>query len=310
MGHTGLYLRNDYAVDCNGDEYKNHVPQAVFGIFLYPIGIPLLFYYIISKRESDVFRTPAALLSRNFEDGWMYFEVYDLIRRLFVTSLQVFVGGSSSPSRALYLFVVEVIALVILAFCRPYAMRSDDILSSAFIAVECTAFLIALLVLSGQAASENYHTTGMYETLLWMLIATIFILGPFTFALKFKRPNLIVYKMLGIKTNSIPNQRWSSLTPEQLKDAVADVRSVKRDSRRLSMVSNFDARESQMIEMSPDNMRQSNIESTRTTSTANPIVTAEVFDGDLRPRRHTAGPKILISEMISDESGGNSGPSV
>ena len=42
-GGTQRYLYKDYSVDCNRLRYKSHVPYAVFCIFIYPVGIPLLY---------------------------------------------------------------------------------------------------------------------------------------------------------------------------------------------------------------------------------------------------------------------------
>jgi hypothetical protein len=180
-----MYLRSDYSVDCTSDTYKSYLGLASFGIILFPVGIPALFFAIIRLRNHSLLSQCSRLLFGNFDISFRYFEVYDLMRKLLLTSIVSFVSDPSSPTRCLYLLVLDLISLHVILVCQPYATKSDDMLACCFVVVECIAFFIALLVTSGISAEENYHAGLMYGTLLCALVISLVGAVPFTYALKF-----------------------------------------------------------------------------------------------------------------------------
>ena len=76
---------------------------------------------------------PATLLYSNYNDEWIYFEVYDLIRKLLLTSAALHVASPNTSTLCIYLLVVDTMALIILAYCKPYVNKLDNILSVSFI---------------------------------------------------------------------------------------------------------------------------------------------------------------------------------
>lgn len=185
LGATGTYLRADYSVDCDSDSYSSLVVVATLGTVLYPIGIPLLFYHVIRNRAHKLLNNPARLLYENFALEWMYYEVYDLLRKLLLTSIMPFVAPPDSPSQCLYLLLVDLIALVVLAYSRPYANPNDDFLSGVLVCVECGLFLLALVVVSGISAEDNYNELALYNTTFVILLVSLIVVAPYTLAMKF-----------------------------------------------------------------------------------------------------------------------------
>lgn len=186
LGLTGKFIRTDYTVDCRSGLYSDYLFIATLGTLLYPLGMPLLFYLVIRHRDSPLLRLPSLLLYENFAPEWMYYEVYDLIRKLLLTSVMSFVAAPGTASQCLYLLLVDMCALILLAYARPYANKNDDFLSASLIAVECGLFLLALIIVSGIADQDNYHTIALYNTSMAAVLVALLCVVPWTYAMKFK----------------------------------------------------------------------------------------------------------------------------
>ena len=185
LGTTGIFLRTDYSVDCNADAYNSYVAVGVIGTLFYPIGIPLFFYFVIRHRQHPLLLNPAKLLYENFALEWMYFEVYDLIRKLLLTSIMPFVAPPDSPSQCLFLLIVDMVALVLLAYSRPYANQNDDFLSGVLVAIECGLFLLALVIVSGISDEDGYDEMALYNSAFVILVVSLTVMVPYTLAMKF-----------------------------------------------------------------------------------------------------------------------------
>ena len=156
-------MRSDYSIKCDDNPtYSAFLLVAVVNTVLYPIGIPFFFYILIRAREKPWSVIPSSPLYYNFSKLWAYFEVFELFRKLLLTSVVSFVLPGSA-SQCLFLLVVDILALLILSICRPYLSESDDFLSGTLILVECTIFLIAFLILSEVYETDNYDRGGMMD---------------------------------------------------------------------------------------------------------------------------------------------------
>jgi hypothetical protein len=184
LGSAGIYLRSDYSVDCESPSYQSFKALAIFGILLFPVGIPLLFFTLIRYRRHPLIVDCAKILYGNFDKSWKYFEVYDLIRKLLLTSILLFIGTPDSPSRCLYLLIIDLISLNIISYCQPYFYFYDNFLATTFIVIEIMAFLIGLVITSEIYKSENYNYSAMFTTLIIMILTSVVLITPATFLLK------------------------------------------------------------------------------------------------------------------------------
>lgn len=170
MGYLGHLLRMDYNTNCNSEEYNSYLIFAVISAILYPIGIPLFFYFLIRNRNEPWAMFPANTLCLNFAEYWAYFEVVELFRKFLLTSVLEFVAPGKA-SQALFITAINFIALLILAVCRPYSRNTDDFLSGVIIFIECIIFSIALLIISGVSANDNYNE----DTLMHICFALVLL---------------------------------------------------------------------------------------------------------------------------------------
>lgn len=168
-----------------------------------PVGIPLLFFLVIKFKNHSWLNSPARLLYLNFEEEWQYFEVYDLLRKLTLTSIMNYVAPPDSSSQCLFLLVVDIIALITLAYSRPYANPKDDFLSSTLISVECIAFLVALIYVSSINESEGYGGSLLLNVLFYIMLLALIVCVPLTLAMKFRAFSQRIDNLINIVQTSI-----------------------------------------------------------------------------------------------------------
>jgi hypothetical protein len=178
MGEIGVYMREDYSVRCDDNpSYSSFLVVAVVCVLLYPIGIPVFFYRLIRGRDEEWARIGSKALHSNFLPEWAYFEVFELFRKLLLTSIVAFVMPGTA-TQVMYLFAVDMLALLVLVTCRPYASDPDDFLSSALVLTECALFFVVFLIVSEVYIVENYSREGMMNTGLALLILALAFFVP------------------------------------------------------------------------------------------------------------------------------------
>ena len=86
FGYIGTFVRVDYSVSTASRAYVGYSRLAVFGLLLFPVGIPVLFYFIVKYREKPMMRNASKLLHEDFVATWAYFDV----RRVYIYCALVF----------------------------------------------------------------------------------------------------------------------------------------------------------------------------------------------------------------------------
>ena len=143
------YLRKDYSVECTGSRYYFGVVWSSIMIVVYPIGLPLLNFWLLHKRRNDIihrfdeqdmnghdnsneyitsistFRILSddtrmvEFLYRSYIPKYWYFECVETFRRLFLTAfISVIVPGSAT--QLLVAIVMSFFFLRTYARVRPY----------------------------------------------------------------------------------------------------------------------------------------------------------------------------------------------
>jgi hypothetical protein len=177
-------MREDYSVRCDDNpSYSGFLVVAVVCVLLYPVGIPVFFYRLIRGRDEDWARVGSKSLHSNFLPEWAYFEVFELFRKLLLTSVVAFVMPGTA-TQVMYLFAVDVVALLVLATCRPYASDPDDFLSSMLVLTECALFFMVFLLVSEVYTVDNYSKEGMLNTCFSLVVLAFAFFVPMNVAAK------------------------------------------------------------------------------------------------------------------------------
>ena len=115
---------------------------------------------------------------------------------------------------ALYLFIVDSVALLILNNFKPYKSNSDNCLSILLVTVECCVFLSAFLLLSGVTETDNYNEDSMFSALFAIVLTSIFFVVPVTFVLKFEQASRFAQSCLD-SVLQFPRRAWQAVAGQK-----------------------------------------------------------------------------------------------
>lgn len=129
----GSYLRGDYSVRCDTDRHRLFQGYAGFMIFIYPIGIPLLFAVLLfshrealvdgsGAREDNPTIKPFADLWQPYRPSRYMFELLEYLRRILLTGIVVFIFPNTAAQIAVT-FMMELFFFVVSVFLLPYRKR-------------------------------------------------------------------------------------------------------------------------------------------------------------------------------------------
>jgi hypothetical protein len=91
------YMVSDQSLSCDTEEHKSYGMYAGFMVFVYPLGIPLLYFGLLWKdrkqlrvkqeRDKNTSLMKTGFLWDEYNDKYWWFEVFDSLRRLSQTGL-------------------------------------------------------------------------------------------------------------------------------------------------------------------------------------------------------------------------------
>ena len=132
------YLISDWNLQCNGNDPSYAKVKILFWVFFtaWPVTVPIVFLGLLLYirplvRTNRI--TPLAeacrFLWRDYERSTMYWEFIDIVRKICLTGLIIFIdteGGSDRIFRLLVAILICVIYAIFLSRARPYK-RNDDL---------------------------------------------------------------------------------------------------------------------------------------------------------------------------------------
>ncbi len=186
FGPAGSFLRADYATSCVGQTSHPYFFVAILAVILVPIGVPVLFVIVIRNRDTWVFHEGARLLYENYQDSWVYFEAYDLVRKLVLTSLVVYMSQPGSSSSCIFLFIIDVFALCVLCIGTPYKNIYDVILSISLVSAECLLFFLAIINTLQIYSEGSSEFSAVNNLSLGIFMFVLMIVAPVTLFMKIR----------------------------------------------------------------------------------------------------------------------------
>ena len=126
-------------MSCNSNIYKGMVVYAFVMIVLYPVGILSLYSKIlinnkesikktVEEREKDTELMSKGFLFDSYKPECWWFEIFETVRRLMLTSVLGLVEPGSDTQLASGL-VMAMIGVAIFCGFQPYIQRRDNLLS-------------------------------------------------------------------------------------------------------------------------------------------------------------------------------------
>lgn len=125
---VNFYMRADYTISCSSDRYRFGVIWSSCMILVYPIGVPLLYYWLLTgmkatittrfqplpsaletaKRETMLF--PLKLLFDNYHPHFWYWEVIEVSLSIFI---RIFISYVISTISTIYILTYEMYMYVL-----------------------------------------------------------------------------------------------------------------------------------------------------------------------------------------------------
>ncbi|CAM9683378.1 unnamed protein product, partial [Choristocarpus tenellus] len=128
------YLRADYSLECTSDRHQAFQVYATVMIFVYPLGIPMLYGYIFfanrkdlmskKSREGNPHLQPFVDLWKQYKPNRFYFELVDLCRRVVLTGIVVFIYPGTAAQIAIT-FMLALWFLWLTEILNPYRKHQD-----------------------------------------------------------------------------------------------------------------------------------------------------------------------------------------
>jgi hypothetical protein len=135
------YLRADYSVQCDTAEHKLYKAYASVMIVIYPLGIPLLYTWLLWRsreklstekdasgrvldRHEDVSLLSTKFLWKRYRHEMYYWEVAECVRRLLLTGAIVFIAPGTTAQAAIAC-ILAVVSGFIATQCKPHASSVD-----------------------------------------------------------------------------------------------------------------------------------------------------------------------------------------
>jgi hypothetical protein len=167
-----FYLHTDYSIRCSDPSYRSPAHESIkalsyFLVVVWPLGVPALFCGLLSASRSAIqYGQPTELsnavqfITREYKPLSHYWELVDLLRKLFLTGFVLLIPQHLSFIRMILAVSVSICYLVLLTTAQPFRQRS-----TAFVAVATQLSLVltlfsALLVKSIKAVHEADGDSG------------------------------------------------------------------------------------------------------------------------------------------------------
>ena len=179
------YLRADYRIHCEDAKHKIFEAYAGIMVFVYPLGIPLLYAILLFQRrdilaDGDADKTAAqsiAGLWEAYRPERFYYEVVECGRRIMLTGVVVFIFPNSAAQIAITM-LFAFLFFVTFEILAPYKSASDMWLSrGGHVIVFLSMFdlLLRKVDVSGETDDSQASFAGVLVTGHGLMIVAIVV---------------------------------------------------------------------------------------------------------------------------------------
>ncbi|GMH77019.1 hypothetical protein TL16_g07263 [Triparma laevis f. inornata] len=181
------YMVSDQSLACDTPAHETYLTYASAMIFVYPVGIPLLYFGLLwmdrkhlrvqKLREENPSLLKTSFLWDEYQDSYWWFEVFDCVRRLSQTGLLIFMFRGRI-SQIVVAIIMSVIYLGLVIHWKPYAKWSDNQLAIISQGAIFFTLFSALLTKIDDNEKDSYDTRkfGYLLILVNMLVICTFLL--------------------------------------------------------------------------------------------------------------------------------------
>ncbi|TFJ84058.1 hypothetical protein NSK_004532 [Nannochloropsis salina CCMP1776] len=159
------YLVSDFTIDCRSRYYLRYMPLIVLALTVYPVGIPVMFFLLLKyRRNVHPWDENLSFLYKTYRRRYWWFEIYELLRKLFLTGLIIFIAAGTATQLAIACLVCAVTMCLHLRL-QPYEEQSDDTLQG-FALAEILLVTYCALLLKLDVTGDDENHLHVFDVLL------------------------------------------------------------------------------------------------------------------------------------------------
>jgi len=154
LDEVQYFLNADFSLMCDGDDYKEAVGLASILIFVWPVGIPILFLGLLLASRVNVDGWPIALsravqfLHIEYRSEFFYWELVEVGRKLVLTGFLLLIPLKLTLLRLVVAILLTIAHLVVLQAASPYKQTSTFMVAMTVgLTLFCTLFMALLILL-------------------------------------------------------------------------------------------------------------------------------------------------------------------
>ena len=161
------FLRADYRLLSDGDEWSGFLPLVLFVLVVFTIGLPGLIGNYLYVHSEELYSTAViqrvGFLYSAYKRGAEFWQIHDVILKLVLTGVLIYVPSNTRPSAGI---LVMIVAIGNLNFFKP--QRSTEIfwLTQLSFGVMITKYVIANLLLIVELVGSDPRSIGQLGILL------------------------------------------------------------------------------------------------------------------------------------------------
>ena len=174
-----LYLQIDMSIECYDDLWFNQLYYVLTMIVIYPLGIPLFFYYFLNRyyqqhRLHDLeIKMQLGFLYEAYQTQYWWFELIEMSYKLLMSSFISFLPFDYQMKTAIMLTILY---LIYHLYTMPYLRSSDDRLQLlSLIEIFLLITVAHLIVTLGVNYDNDANTIMVLSIILITLTSSVFI---------------------------------------------------------------------------------------------------------------------------------------
>lgn len=183
------YMTVDYSVSCSSAKYEFGYIWAIVSVFVYPVGVPVFYFYELYCSRHDIMRrndttvsvaevdertarlNPLRLLFEFYSPDLWYWEVVETVYRLLLTGVLVVIAHGS----AVQIIVGVAVSLTFLKLCDNYNPYIDEKVQTLKEVSQWQIFAVFFIALLLAADFDSVHPVAL-DVLFVMAIVANFVL--------------------------------------------------------------------------------------------------------------------------------------
>ena len=180
-------LRKDYSLECYGDRYNEYLPFAwilLLGFaLLVPFSLSGFLFYHRHELHTPITRAKIGFLYKRFRVGSEFWEIHELVRKMILTGLLIYLPPSVRPPSAI---VVSLIACCTLNYYQAHKNKIVFWIAEASFVLTTGKYLVAVYGMSlgsGIGPEERkylgYLLIGLDMSIIiggWACVVAVFFL--------------------------------------------------------------------------------------------------------------------------------------